>query len=366
MNEADITDSLVDQVKHALEKNTGLSIIGGDSHGAICPGRIGAPLQVSAHRGIIDYQPTELSLQVRAGTTVKEVRTLLAQAGQMLPFEPADKDGRATIGGVVATALAGPRRGYVGGVADYVLGATLLNGHGEVLHFGGQVMKNVAGFDVSRYLVGGYGCSGILLDISFKVLPLPACEKTFQKKIEQQQLPQFLAQLRGMPVSASSYHDGMLTLRFSAGGAQSIDKHVQKIALEEVINGEYFWCQLREQQLAFFDNRRNLTLCMLPPSAIFEPPGDQLIEWHGSKRWLADSSLSWCEIQRQVLSQSGHTLRFGNALEEAVDLGQVVQRKTNSLQKLQRRLRFAFDPQGIFNRGQSLMPWLEIDSDENC
>jgi glycolate oxidase FAD binding subunit len=169
------------------------------------------PLDVSGHRGIVAYEPTELVITARAGTPLAEIEALLAANNQMLPFEPPHFSEQTTLGGMVAAGLSGPRRPWGGSVRDAVLGVKLLNGRGEVLRLGGQVMKNVAGYDVSRLMVGAMGTLGVLLEVSVKVLPRPACERTLV--FDSTTKPPRLSE---MPISASLELDGRLYLRLSA------------------------------------------------------------------------------------------------------------------------------------------------------
>ena len=167
----DVSVLLREQVLAAIADKTSLNIIGSSSKAFYGRPAHGEPLVVIDHRGIISYEPTELVMTARCGTRLADIEAVLAERGQMLAFEPPHFGPDATLGGIVATGLSGPRRPYTGAVRDVVLGVKLLNGHGEILKFGGEVMKNVAGFDVSRLMVGALGTLGVVLEISMKVLP---------------------------------------------------------------------------------------------------------------------------------------------------------------------------------------------------
>ena len=214
----DLTDVLREQVREAGHAGTALRIRGHDSKAFYGEPVDGKPLDLSAHRGIVDYEPTELVLTARAGTPLAEIEALLAEKGQVLAFEAPRFDGRGTLGGAVASGLAGPRRPWGGAPRDLILGVCLLDGRGQVLRVGGQVMKNVAGYDVSRLMAGSLGTLGVLLEISLKVLPAPIETRTLLLELLREAA---LARLRELarqpcPLSGACHLDGRLYLRLGA------------------------------------------------------------------------------------------------------------------------------------------------------
>src|SRR3990172_8477065 len=177
-NNADISQKLADAVREAAANHALLAIQGNGTKAFYTGALSGTPLDVTGHRGIVSYEPTELVITARAGTPLAEIEAALAERGQMLGFEPPYFGEAATLGGTIACGFSGPRRPYAGAARDFVLGTKIVNGKGEILKFGGEVMKNVAGYDVSRLMVGALGTLGVLLEISLKVLPKPAREIT--------------------------------------------------------------------------------------------------------------------------------------------------------------------------------------------
>jgi glycolate oxidase len=251
----------------------------------------GEALDVGGYRGIVAYEPTELVVTARAGTPLAELAATLAEKGQWLAFEPPYFGPAATVGGMLASGLSGPRRQAVGAVRDFVLGVKLLNGLGEVLSFGGQVMKNVAGYDVSRLLAGSLGTLGVVLEVSLKVLPLPMAEKSLRFVIDEATALQKLNQWGGrpLPISASAWHDGILTLRLS-GAAAAVTA-----AAADLLAGE--WVDAAEAAKSIGNRCASRRTPFLPATRRCgvshsrrwrhhrgsEPT---LIEWGGAQRWL--------------------------------------------------------------------------------
>ena len=362
---------LVARVRDASRTATPLDIQGGGSK-AFYGGRpLGEPLSTRGLAGITAYEPTELFITVRAGTPLAEVEAALAERGQMLAFEPprfaAAQGGRTgTVGGMVAAGLSGPSRPARGAVRDHVLGTTLLNGRGEVLRFGGQVMKNVAGFDVSRLLAGSLGTLGVILDVTLKAMPQPAARLTLRLECPAAEALQRLAQWRSqpLPIDASAWWDGMLVLRLA--GAQAAVQAAQASIGGEAIPhemAEAFWRGLRDQDDEFFVAARKavaagaahgvaLWRLSLPPTA---PPvtglsGEQLIEWGGAQRWVC-TPMPAARVREIAHKLGGHATRFiGHDAARAA--GEVFGELAAPLDRLHRQLKAAFDPAGIFNRGR--------------
>ena len=313
----------------------------------------GEVLDTRAYAGIIDYEPTELVITARCGTPLAEIEAALAARNQMLAFEPPHFGPGATVGGVVASALSGPRRASAGALRDFVLGAVLMDGHGERLAFGGQVMKNVAGYDVSRLLAGSLGTLGLILEVSLKVLPLPLREATLRVACAEIAALRMLNEWAGkpLPISASCWHDGVLTVRLSgAEAAVSAALHALGGEVLAPDDAAAFWLSVREQTHAFFAGADSLWRLSLPPhaSAVIVK-GRQLIEWGGAQRWLkldADADAAGSQhIRQAVAAAGGHATLFRGG-DKAVG---VFHPLAPAVEKIHQRLRQAFDPAGIFN-----------------
>jgi glycolate oxidase FAD binding subunit len=307
-------------------------------------------LDTRAWRGIVSYEPTELVITARCGTPLAELEAALAEQNQMLAFEPPHFGAGATVGGMVAAGLSGPRRQAVGAVRDFVLGAVLMNGRGETLHFGGQVMKNVAGYDVSRLLAGSLGTLGLILEVSLKVLPRPFEETTLRFALSQQDAIKQLNDWGGqpLPISASAWHDGMLSLRLS-GASAALKGARARLGGEEDAAAAGLWQDLREQRHPFFAGAagRSLWRLSLPTTAkAIDLPGAQLIEWGGAQRWLI-SDADAAAIRAAAAKAGGHATLFRAAHRE--DVFHPLQ---PAVAAIHRRLKDAFDPAGIFNPGR--------------
>lgn len=307
----------------------------------------GEVLDTTAYTGIVDYDPTELVITARCGTNLREIGKALSSHNQMLAFEPPRFDGMATIGGIVAAGLSGPRRMAVGAVRDFVLGAVLMDGRGEVLHFGGQVMKNVAGYDVSRLLTGSLGTLGLILEVSVKVLPRPVAQHSLQFAMNEAQALEQLNVWGGqpLPISASGWHNGKLTVRLS-GARAAVDAAIKKMGGEELADADTFWDQLREHQLAFFaDTTQGLWRLSVPSVALpLQLPGEQMIEWGGAQRWLKTSADA-VTIRAAAEAAGGHATLFRGG-DKSVGVFHPLKAPVAGIH---RRLKASFDPAGIFN-----------------
>jgi glycolate oxidase FAD binding subunit len=313
----------------------------------------GEIVDTRAWHGITDYEPTELVVTARCGTPLAELEATLAAQGQMLAFEPPHFGPDATVGGMVACGLSGPRRQSVGAVRDFVLGAVLMDGRGEVLHFGGQVMKNVAGYDVSRALAGSLGTLGLILEVSLKVLPLPYAESTLSLAMSEADALHALNAWGGqpLPISASVWQAGSLLVRLS-GAMAAVSAAINRIGGETIENGPAMWAALREQQVAFFldaaQGGRSLWRLSVPSAtAPLALPGEQLIEWGGAQRWLKTDADA-AQIRAAVTKVGGHATVFSSA-DPTVD---VFHPLAPAFERIQRRLMTSFDPAGVFNRGR--------------
>ncbi|WP_211224680.1 glycolate oxidase subunit GlcE [Oceanospirillum beijerinckii] len=352
-------ESLADQVIQAYRDKQPLRIVGGGSKSALGHTVTGTDLCLNHYQGIINYEPSELVITARAGTPLHIIEATLAEQGQMLGFEPPRYNNKATLGGTIACGLSGPRRPYSGAARDFVLGCRMINGKGERLNFGGQVMKNVAGYDVSRLMCGAQGTLGVLLDISLKVVPRPQLEQTLSLECDETQARTLLNNLglKPLPISATCYQDGQLCIRLSGsesavmaaaqfiGGEQQIGG--EQLSGDEALTGrEQLWQQLREQQLPIFKQPFFWRLSLPPatgplPKEIVE---QQVIEWGGAQRWItsqADPETVW----NLARSLGGHGTRYGTdeSLRQPLEPG---------LFKLSQQLRTSFDPERILNPGR--------------
>ena len=297
-------------VQDAIKAKTPLNITGGNSKDFYGREAKGQPLSMHAHRGVIHYQPTELVITARSGTLLSEIEQILAEQGQMLAFEPPHFADTATLGGAVACGLSGARRPFTGSVRDFVLGCKIINGKAEVLSFGGEVMKNVAGYDVSRLMVGAMGTLGVLLEISLKVLPLPAFERTtcFELCTADAIKQMTLLSSQSLPVSGLSYDGHRLFVRLS--GAETAVKASAKKIGGEVLSEADFWQNLNEQRLDFFNSGMNLWRIAVPPATVqLALNGEWFYDWGGGLRWLKSEETA-ARIFAVAEETQGHALLF--------------------------------------------------------
>ncbi|MEM7376332.1 MAG: glycolate oxidase subunit GlcE [Pseudomonadota bacterium] len=358
MVDRDDSADLIAQVNAALERAHPLAITGGgskaflgrqtDRHGH-------ETLSTVHHAGIVNYQPTELTLTARAGTPLADIRAALDEADQALPFEPPALDGAggtvATLGGTLACGLSGQTRPFAGSCRDYVLGVRVINGRGQALRFGGEVMKNVAGYDLSRLMVGALGTFGVLLEGSLKVLPKAPVTRSFRAACSAEEALAFASAARRTfsPLSGLAFHGGTLHYRL-AGSESAVDACSAtlnaRLACDED-TGDH-WTALNEQTLPFFDDTRPLWRLAVPPgTGVLSLPGDTLIDWCGQQRWLL-SDADADTVQAAARAAGGHATRFRRG--EA----HVFQDVPAAHQALLHRLKAAFDPQGVFNPGRLL------------
>lgn len=350
----DDSGRLVDEVARALSTHTALSIRGGNSKAFL--GR-GTPdgareLDTRNHRGIVRYDPTELVITARCGTPVSTLTEALDGAGQMLPCEPPEFDDQATLGGAVASGLSGPRRPWAGSMRDFVLGCRLITGEAKHLRFGGEVMKNVAGYDMARLAAGSFGCLGVVTEVSLKVLPKPRASRSVVLDLSASSSITELASWSrsALPVSGACHFDGRLHVRFE-GGDGSVASAIDRIGGEEL--NTLFWTELREFRLPFFVDPRPLWRLSLPTATpLVSLPGDVMLDWGGAQRWLK-SDAAGSTIRALAEAAGGHATRYtpGAALDH---------RHTDSpfmplpatLLRLHRALKARLDPHGLFNPGR--------------
>lgn len=349
-----LTGRLQEAIQDAVASQQPLRLRGGDSKAFYGNPVQGEPLDLCGHSGIVSYEPTELVLTARGGTPLQEVEAALSAHAQHLSFEPPYFDGEPTIGGTVASGLSGPNRPWGGAVRDQVLGVKLLDGEGRVLNFGGQVMKNVAGYDVARLMCGAQGTLGILLEVSLKVLPSPARTRTVVLELTRDKAHKRMRELvrRPLPLSGAAYLDGRLFLRLS-GAQRSVDAWRERLGGEALAEHSTFWQRLRDHQLDFFAHDRILWRLSLPGNAPrLECEREVILDWAGSQRWLYSDSPAQ-EIRAQAASLGGHAEAFRRPAASNRLANATLQAPMSPLmQNLHLGLKRRFDPHAIFNCGR--------------
>jgi len=344
--DSDISRQLAEAVKAAAQKRTPLAIAGSGTKRFYTGKPEGTALDVTGHRGIVSYEPTELVITARAGTPLAEIVAALAEQGQMLGFEPPLFGEAATLGGTIACGFSGPRRPYAGAARDFVLGTKIVNGKGEILKFGGEVMKNVAGYDVSRLMVGAHGTLGVLLEISLKVLPTPARELTlsFQMPADKAIATMNAWAGRPLPLSAACHMDNTLYIRLSGTGP-GVRAASTKLGGTVVEKGDEFWRALREHDCGLFNGATPLWRLSVPPAT---PPinlsGKCCLDWGGAQRWLKSDSQA-AEIHRAAEAAGGHARRFTDALH----IQDISAHSAPVVAQLYRNIKQSFDPAGVLN-----------------
>ena len=336
---------LLEQVNQALHSGTALRIQGANSKMFLGRAVAGEVLDTRNHRGIVSYDPTELVITARCGTPLAQLTHVLEQARQMLPCEPPAYAG-ATVGGMIASGLSGPRRPWAGSVRDYVLGTRVITGHGKHLRFGGEVMKNVAGYDLSRLMAGSYGSLGVITEVSLKVLPKPRQCLSISLQMSSERALLRLAEWgqQPLPISAACHDGQRLHLRLE-GGEGSVAAARERLG-GELLDGA-FWADLNAQRLDFFAAGSPLWRLSLPNNTpALALPGQQLIDWGGAQRWLkSDAEASW--IRAVVAEVGGHVTCYSHGLVDSP-----FQPLPAALLRYQRSLKYQLDPQGIFNPGR--------------
>lgn len=351
----DKSGELVDAVNQARGQGQAVYIRAGDSKRHLC-GRDcdAAELDISAHRGIVDYQPGELILTALCATPLVEIQAALAQQQQMLAFEPPLFGGKATLGGTLACNLSGPARPWSGSVRDMVLGVQLINGKGELLNFGGRVMKNVAGYDVSRLQAGALGTLGLMTRITLKVMPRHEHSLTLCYELDAVQALELMHRRAGQPrpLNGACWLDGKLYLRLS-GAATAVDETARLWGGDSIAADSEIWTQLREFALPYFTDELPLWRFSINSSspAPRELP-DQLIDWGGAQRWVRGDH-DPAQLQTIAREAGGHVALFAGGDRR----GEVRPPPPALEQKLHQRLKHAFDPEGVFNPGR-LYSWM--------
>ena len=365
---------ITDRIHAATAERTPLRLRGGGSKDFYGESLQGELLDLTPLNGITSYEPSELVVTARAGTPLAELEATLAEQGQCLAFEPPHFAPGATVGGMVAAGLSGPARASVGGVRDFVLGVQILNGRGEQLTFGGQVMKNVAGYDVSRLMVGALGTLGVLTDISLKVLPVAPAEATLVFEIDQARA---LAQLhrwggQPLPLNASCWvcddtapsRPELLFVRLR-GAVAAVESACHKMTqelpgtrMDNAVAGPD-WLAFRDLQLPFFtqpqtpDNALCLWRLSVPQTApVLELPYAQLVEWHGGQRWLWAPPSAQTLLRKTAEQVGGFATLFIAAHAATTGATSRFTPLKPPLDRIHQRLKAEFDPAGIFNRAR--------------
>ncbi|MDT3678184.1 MAG: glycolate oxidase subunit GlcE [Burkholderiaceae bacterium] len=342
-------------IRAAAAGGRALRLVGGATKDFYGEAPAGEALDLRGLRGIVSYEPTELVLQARCGTPLAEVEDALAVHGQMLAFEPPAFGEGATIGGVVAAGLSGPRRASAGSARDFVLGATIVDAQARVLRFGGQVMKNVAGYDVSRVMCGSLGILGPIVDVSLKVVPRPMREASVRLALAADETIDALNRwcAEPLPISATCWREGEAWLRFS-GATPAVDAALARFARERGATridddeAAHRWRALREHEDSFFEGEGALWRLSLPSTARWlDLPGRVLVEWAGAQRWLrSDTDPSRIRAACEAVGGTATLFRGGPR-----SVG-VFHPLPEGNRRVHRELKRAFDPTGLFNRGR--------------
>lgn len=348
MADRDCSADLLEQIQTCYQQKSPLRIVAGQSKQFYGNPVTAEPVSVNAHRGIVHYEPTELVLTARCGTPLIEIEQALSDQQQMLGFEPPHFGDSATLGGCIASGLSGPARPFRGAARDFVLGMRIINGKAEELHFGGEVMKNVAGYDLARLLTGSLGTLGVILEISLKVLPKPEVEQTYSFDLSEHDAIRRINALsaQAIPISAACYDGERLYIRLSGNAAAVTAAHKQ-IGGENVANDIAFWLNLREQTHPFFQTQHPLwRLSLAAATASLDFDGKQFIDWGGAQRWLV-SEEDPKRIRRQLDELGGHATLFRHGGDQPV-----FHPLTGKLRELHINLKQAFDPHCLFNPGR--------------
>lgn len=361
---------LIDQISAASAAGTPLRIVGGDTKRFYGEPVQGEPLSTTAWAGIVNHEPSELVITVRAGTPLADVEAVLAERGQCLPFEPPHFGEGGTVGGMVAAGLAGPARATAGGVRDFVLGCRFINGRGELLTFGGQVMKNVAGYDVSRVMAGSMGTLGLITEVSLKVLPVAPAEATLVFTLNQHDALEQLHRWGGqpLPLNASCWvrddtqpdAPELLFVRLR-GAVAAVEAACERMLREaggqrmDTAQAAPDWAACRDQTLPFFAPP-SPELCLwrlsLPQTApVLDLPYAQLVEWHGAQRWLWAPAAAAAKLRAVAAAAGGHATLFRAGADGAPHVPRF-DTQSPAIEAITRRLRTEFDPAGVFNPGR--------------
>lgn len=346
----DASIPLQSQIETAISEKTALCIRGGNSKHFYGNAISADTLDTTNHQGIINYQPSELVITARAGTSLVEIETELQKNHQHLPFDPPHFGSNATLGGTIACGLSGSARPFSGSVRDAVLGCRIINGHAEILRFGGEVVKNVAGYDASRLMTGSLGTLGLLLDISVKVLPAASKKITYIQEVTPENVATAMNKLRRstLPLSSLAFYHNQLYIRVE-GTEISLASTDARLGPHTLDNDIPFWTSLKEQTHAFFQGKKNLWQLLVPPATHnTELAQSSFIDWAGGLYWFY-SDKPYAEIQAQAKKLNGHAILFRRNESNKDD--SFLEPNADML-ALKKNIKRAFDPHNIFNPGK--------------
>lgn len=345
---SDCSNQITSKLQDAFQQKQPLQIKSGNTKPFYGRKIKAETLSLANHTGIIEYEPSELYITAHSGTSLLEIEQAVADQNQILPCEPPHFGAEATLGGMVACGLAGPRRANAGNIRDCILGTEILNGKGESLRFGGKVMKNVAGYDVSRLMCGALGTLGVLMSVSLRLLPKPPCEQTIALTLDSATAINKMNQWANtpMPISATYYDGSELYVRLSSS-TSAVEACIKEISGNLAENDELFWASIKEQTHEFFNSDMPLWRISVPPNTqTLNIPGASVMEWNGALRWYksdADENIIRSEVERV----GGHANLFkGNVTD------QVFHPVPSPSMKLHKKLKQVFDPAGILNPGK--------------
>ncbi len=351
---SDQSQYLLEQVHDARSSGNTLNIVGGGSKRFL--GReqsADATVELADHAGIVSYEPVELVLTARSGTRLRDIESTLAAHGQALAFEPPHFSEHATLGGTLSCNQSGPARPWNGSVRDAVLGIRLINGFGEHLRFGGQVMKNVAGYDLSRAQAGAFGTLGVITEISLKVLPRPEASLTLAQEQDATGAIQAMNEYArcSQALTGACWVGGFLYLRLA--GANSAVTAAARACGGDVLDDESFWYSIKEQQHPFFAGEQNVWRFSIKPDAQhWREDGEWLIDWGGAQRWLR-GEYNFATLESEAMVAQGQVGLFRGKQRK----GETFATPSPGVKLLHQRLKKAFDPQGVFNPGR-LYSWM--------
>jgi glycolate oxidase FAD binding subunit len=371
-------NELVEIVRDAMTRSRRLEFRGGGSKGDIgAPVDDAAVLDMRGLRGIVDYDPSELVLTVRAGTPWVEIERALAAERQMLACEPLDvaaafgrSPGQMTVGGLVASGLSGPRRVVAGAVRDHVLGFRAVAGRGVLFVGGGKVVKNVTGYDLPKLLTGSWGRLAALTEITLKVLPAPEVAQVVALSgLDAATAWQCLARVLGSSVGATAaMHFGPgtagaepLTVLRLEGFAPSVAARLQ--SLQDLLGSRHEWRALSEEEmrglwgslvsLDVLPRDRPIWRLSVPARrapallATLAAEDDRwLFDWGGALCWLA-SDIDPERLRTEVAEAGGHAMlwRAAEPMRRSVPTFHPL---SGALRTLEERVRSQFDPLGVF------------------
>ncbi len=344
----DCAQEIADKIKHSYQQKQPLEITAGSTK-QFYGRKINAQLlNVKNHSGVTEYEPSELYITAHCGTSLDEIERVIENKNQILPFEPPNFGPSATIGGTVACGLSGPRRAYSGNVSDCILGAEVINGKGEQLHFGGRVMKNVAGYDVSRLMCGALGTLGVLTSITLRLLPKPENEQTVAFNMSSTEAIKKMNQWANtpLPISATLHNADSLYVRLS-GSHSTIKSSASEMQGEFIENSETFWEMIKEHKHSFFNSDLPLWRISVPPSTPeLNIQGECVMEWNGALRWYA-TEVNENVIRTEVERIGGHATLFkGDCTQN------IFHPLSNVSMKFHKHLKQVMDPGRILNPGK--------------